>query len=202
MAESFPLDWPVGYPKTHSRGRAPYKATAGRARDQVMRELTLMGVSDWNVIISTNCPISSRTSAFLVMKGEPADLGVAVYFRRKDGGPQAVLACDKWDKVADNLRAIAMTIEAMRGMDRWGVSEMLDRVFQGFTALPAPAEQPKKREWFEVLGVDPRDSLDLIESMYRLRAKEVHTDLGGDHSSMVELNAAIAYARKVKRGAA
>lgn len=193
--EFFPLSWPAGYPATAQRNRAAYKATGGRARDQVMHELKLMGVPDWNVIISTNCPISNRTSQFLVMRSEPSNPGVAVYFRRKSDGPQTVLACDKWDRVADNLRAIVLTIEAMRGMDRWGVSEMLDRVFQGFTALPAPAAQ---RSWAEVLGVDPRDSVDVIETMYRAKAKRAHTDTGGSHNAMVELNAAITQARKAK----
>ncbi len=200
MGESFPLDWPVGYPRTRTRSRAPYKATGGKARDQVLRELRLMDVPDWRVIISTNCPVSSRTMQFLVMKAEPSDPGVAVYFKRN--GKPFVLACDRWDKVADNLRAIALTIEAMRGMDRWGVSEMLERVFQGFTALPAPEAQKPIRLWWEVLGCNPSTDLDLIEASYRQQMKTAHPDQGGSTEAAAELNRAIGEARAAKRGAA
>jgi hypothetical protein len=199
LGESFPLDWPVGYPRTHSRSRAPYKATAGRARDQVIRELRLMGVPDWNVIISTNCPISSRTSQFLVMRSEPSDTGVAVYFRKEE--KPYVLACDRWDHVADNLRAIALTLEAMRGMDRWGVSEMLERVFQGFTALPAPEDEAAPRSWWEVLGVSRIADLDYIEERYRALLKTHHPDAGGSHAIAAEVNRAIEMARLERGGA-
>lgn len=199
LGEAFPLDWPVGYPRTRARSRAPYKAMAGRARDQVLRELRLMGVPDWNVIISTDCPISQRTSQFLVQRGEPADPGVAVYFRKKE--KPYVLACDRWDRVADNLRAIALTIEAMRGMDRWGVSEMLERVFQGFTALPAPDSPKPKRPWWEILGLDPDCSIEEIEARWRNLAREAHPDRGGSNERMTALNLAVAAARS-ERGAA
>lgn len=193
MIESFPLHWPSGFPRSHPRRRAPYKATAGKARDQVIRELRLMDIGDWNVIISTNLPISARTTQFLVSRSEPADPGVAVYFRLKE--KQHVFACDKWDRIADNLRAVAMTVEAMRGMDRWGCSDMLNRVFTGFAALPAPETA---KSWHEVLGVDPRDTIDVIDTMYRAKAKRAHPDLGGSSIEMALLNKAIEEARRAK----
>ena len=36
------------------------------------------------------------------------------------------IACDKWDSIRDNLHAVAKTIEALRGIDRWGTGEMVD----------------------------------------------------------------------------
>lgn len=200
MAESFPLQWPAGYPRTRSTRRAPYKAMTGRARDQVLHELKLMGVPDWNVIISSNVPVSERTMQMLAMRAEPADRGVAVYFRINE--KPHVLACDKWDRVADNLRAIAMTVEAMRGMDRWGVSEMLERVFQGFAALPPPPDsRPKKRHWSEVIGVSPSAHIDIVEAHYRMMMKTAHPDTGGTAQAAMELNTAIQEARR-ERGVA
>lgn len=207
MAESFPLDWPVGYPRSRSRKRAPYKATVGTARDQILRELRLMGVGDWNVIISSNAPVSARTMQMLAIRAEPADPGVAVYFRK--GEKPFVLACDKWDRLADNLRALAMTLEAMRGLERWGCSEMLERVFNGFTALPAPESTSDQNLWWAVLNVSPFASLDQIEESYRKLAREYHPDTAENetvrkfrHKKMVELNQAITKARAEKRGAA
>jgi hypothetical protein len=198
MGEAFPLDWPQGYPRTKARRRAIYKATVAKARDQIIDELRLMGIGDWNIIISSNAPVSSRTMQMLAMRSEPADPGVAVYFRKQ--GKPFVFACDKWDRLADNLRAIAMTIEAMRGLDRWGCSEMLERVFQGFSALPPPAEMPKNvaSTWWDVLEVDQRDSLDSIETMYRAKMRKAHPDQGGTNEAAQRLNLAIQEARREK----
>jgi hypothetical protein len=197
LGSAFPLDWPVGYPRGKSKKRATFKATVAKARDQILRELRLMGVPDYHVIISSNAPISSRTMQMLAMKAEPADPGVAVYFRKNDRAH--VLACDKWDRMADNLRALAMTLEAMRGLDRWGCSEMLDRVFQGFTALPPPpAHKGKAKPWHEVLGVDAHAGIDLIEQCYRMKMRAAHPDAGGTHEAAWELNHAITEARRAR----
>jgi DnaJ-domain-containing protein 1 len=113
------------------------------------------------------------------------------------------------DRLADNLRALAMTLEAMRGLERWGCSEMLERVFNGFTALPAPESTSDQNLWWAVLNVSPFASLDQIEESYRKLAREYHPDTAENetvrkfrHKKMVELNQAITKARAEKRGAA
>jgi hypothetical protein len=40
------------------------------------------------------------------------------------------LACDRWDKVQDNIYAIAMTIEPLRGIERWGSGSMVEQFAQ------------------------------------------------------------------------
>ena len=121
-------------------------------------------------------------------QAQPADPGVAVYFQHK--GKAMCFACDVWDRVEDNIHAIAKTIEAMRGIARWGTGDMMDRAFAGFEALPAPgAKQP----WREVLGIYPKcaePSRYSIETAYRNRAKFCHPDAGGSQEAMAEMNAA------------
>jgi hypothetical protein len=119
---------------------------------------------------------------------EPADKGVAVYFEWK--GQQRVFACDRWDRIKDNIRALEKTIEAIRGIERWGASDMLERAFTGFTALPAPGA---KRHWREVLAIDlPLYAVkaDGIEAAFRRLSKKHHPDVGGSHEAMAELNEA------------
>lgn len=95
------------------------------------------------------------------------------------------------DSLMDELRRLGG-----RGMERWGCSDMLNRAFTGFTALPAPqAEQP----WHEVLGVDPRDSIAVIETMYKAKMKRAHPDLGGSVAQSQALNKAIELARQAKQ---
>lgn len=77
----------------------------------------------------------------------PADKGVAIYFTLNSR--QMCFACDRWDKVQDNIYAIAMTIEALRGIERWGSGSMVEQAFTGFVALPAPKSP------HDILGVRP-----------------------------------------------
>lgn len=52
-----------------------------------------------------------------------------------------VLACDLFNEVRLNMHAIALTVEAMRQIERCGASSMLERAFRGFmAALPARGE--------------------------------------------------------------
>lgn len=189
MAEHFPLQWPYGFTRTERRKKAPFKCTVAKGRNDVFKQLKLMGIGNWNVIISSNAPLSIRTSEVVDPGRKLADPGVAVYFR-KDDRPY-VFACDKWDSLGDNLRALAMTIEAIRGLERWGVSDMLERTFQGFAALPPPPKASEKRKWWEVLQCDREDSPEFIQSQYKKLAKAAHPDQGGSHEKMAELNNAI-----------
>ena len=94
------------------------------------------------------------------------------------------MAIDCYTKVADNLAAIAATLEAMRAIERPGGAEILDRAFTGFVALPAP-EQP-----WQVLGVPMHASMAEIETAYRRLAMQHHPDRGGDANAMARINAA------------
>ena len=50
-----------------------------------------------------------------------------------------VIACDQFKEVRLNMAAIVFTIKAIRQIERCGASSLLERVFKGFSALPAAA---------------------------------------------------------------
>jgi hypothetical protein len=117
---------------------------------------------------------------------EPDDSGVAVYFMYKD--QQRVFACDKWSTVKENLHAIAKNIDAIRGMSRWGVSEMLDRIFTGFIGIPEKTGQGIW-SWWEVLGVSQDSTPEEIKKAYREKMKEVHPDRNnGESEKAIHVN--------------
>lgn len=85
------------------------------------------------------------------------------------------------------MQAIAKTIEALRGIARWGTGDMLEAAFTGFMALPAPGAA---REWWEVLGVARHCTRDDISAAYRRLASINHPDRGGSAATMAAINTA------------
>lgn len=174
MIEAYPLHWSAGYKRTKSPGFSRFgKHTLYGVRTFLEEEVRRLGGT--KLIISTNMKTRNDGGVYANAK-EPNDSGVAVYF--DFNGAQRCLACDRFRRVWENTYAIAKTIEAMRGIDRWGVSEMLDRMFTGFAAIPEDAG--KKRPWHQVLNVDPGITADQLRRRYRQIIKEKHPDVGGD----------------------
>lgn len=110
-------------------------------------------------------------------QSEPADPGVVIYWRdsKVDGWPQRCMAIDIYDRVADNIAAIAATLDAMRAIERHGGAEILNRAFTGFVALEHQSEN-----WRSVLGVGANATRAEIESAYRSLRSKHHPDRGGD----------------------
>lgn len=179
MTEAFPLYWPEGRKRTEAyrRQRSKFRTGFGAAVNLVVDELRRLGAR--NSVVSTNVRLR-RDGLPLAEAKRVDDVGVAVYFGYK--GKQTCFACDRWDRVEDNIYAIAKTIEAMRGIARWGTGDMLDAAFNGFTALPKPDD------WRAVLG--NAATVAEIESRYREKARAAHPDAGGSHQQMSELNRA------------
>jgi hypothetical protein len=181
--DSYPLCWPTGWKRELTRKRSVFKTSFERARVQLFKELKLLGVGDWNVVLSTNIPLRRDGMPYANIAA-PQDPGVAVYFRFKD--KPMVFACDQYTKAVDNLYAVAKTIEAIRGIQRWGASDMMERTFTGFVALPPP--QATKREWWEILGVSKTASPDQIKEAWRDLAYKHHPDRGGSNELMSKIN--------------
>lgn len=116
----------------------------------------------------------------------PKDPGVVAYFTH-EGVPLAI-PCDRWDSIEDNVQAIALTIGAMRGINRWGAKHMIKAMFTGFKALPSTCAAQKP--WWDVLGVDREASVPSILDAWKRRARSAHPDWGGSTQLMQEVNAA------------
>ncbi|SDR18401.1 hypothetical protein SAMN05443245_5179 [Paraburkholderia fungorum] len=191
MTTSYPLQWPAGRPRTaaHRRARANFTTSFAVARDNLLAEVKRLGGR--NLVISTNVPLRQDGLPYASYR-KIDDEGVAVYFTLD--GEQMSFACDRWDRVEHNMHAIVKTIDALRGIARWGTGDMMKAAFTGFTALPSPTTV---RTWREVLGVaaDARD-MSLVRAAYRVLASRHHPDKGGSHETMTELNAALAQAEK------
>jgi hypothetical protein len=111
---------------------------------------------------------------------QPDDAGAAVYWR--DRGQTRCMAIDQYFRIADNIGAIAATLEAMRAIERHGGATILDRAFTGFAALPPPAAP-----WFEVLGVQAHTPTAEVIAAYRRLRSETHPDRCPDSDRFVEV---------------
>lgn len=207
MTQAYPLAWPAGWPRMSSHGRKRAKfSKAGDAQtsahnpnyswrpkkelsisdgtQRIIAELSTMGIREGNYVISTNLELRNDG---LPRSGQrmPDDPGVAVYWTRK--GKQQVMAIDLYDRVQDNLAAVAASLSALRAIERHGGAQILDRAFSGFDALPSPDSFDPWKE----LGIPPRSPRGDIELAFRNKAKGVHPDVvGGDTGAFQRLERA------------
>jgi hypothetical protein len=192
---AYPLAWPSGQARRKFRQPAKFKATLVSARTHLLNELKLLGAR--YVVISTNVPTRNDGLPYANMR-QPDDPAVAVYFDLD--GEQTVFACDKWNKIEHNLRAVGKTIESIRGITRWGSSEMMKRAMSSFKALPSDGS-----DWRATLGFESHfarsptnrsTTLALVKERYRERAMRAHPDRGGSVHEMTRLNTAWEAAQK------
>ena len=115
------------------------------------------------------------------------------------------MPCDRFDNWKDNLRAIALSLEALRMVDRYGVTVKGEQ-YRGWTQLPAaPAS-------YEMSGADAAafiaqhvefipsswltERKDAFDTAYRIAAKKLHPDAGGDAEMFKKLQTAAEVLRR------
>jgi len=187
---AYPLQWPEGWKRTHpdqrtdarfgkaSRPRAgggwdySRKLTINEAVSRLRDELGRMGISDDNLVINTNLKLR-RDGLPRSDQREPDDSGAVAYWRDCDDNTRC-MAIDRYHRVADNLAAIAATIEAMRAIERHGGAEILNRAFTGFTAI-----EDQSKPWHVVLGVEAHTPTESVRNAYRAQRSAAHPDRQG-----------------------
>lgn len=217
---AYPLQWPEGWKRTPPALRKAAKFTKQKVEYREWRDAA--GQSHSNRIalkqgLSINDAIQRVRAEVRTMTGdddfvlnsdlelrldglprsgqrEPQDPGVVIYWvdRNAPGKPQRCMAIDIYDRVADNIAAIAATLEAMRAIERHGGAEILNRAFTGFVAL----EDRSSESWYAVLGVAQDASREDIKAAYRRLVAQHHPDRGGDSEQFQRVQRAYEEATK------
>lgn len=187
MVDAYPLQWPPSWPRTKYREVARFNTPFARARFRLMNELSLLGAT--HVVISSNIALRKDGLPYATQR-QPDDPAIAVYFRL-NGNDQCVPS-DKWSRTEDNLQAICKTVEALRGLERWGAKEMVNAAFRGFKALPESiiVGEHTSRAWWEVLGVSREETPIVVRAAYKRLLHERHPDKGGNQWEFEELQKA------------
>lgn len=214
----YPLAWPPGWrrtlPATRRRARfgtarAVYGDTSGtgervhmydrrmslttvEACERIITVLEQMDVAREHIVISTN--LTTRNDGLpRAIQRQPEDPGACAYWTRK--GQACCMPIDHYDRVQDNLGAIAATLGAMRAIERHGGAAVLNRAFEAFMALP------NLESWWQILGLKHADAtIDEIKQAHRRLVSEHHPDIGGDSDRMARINRARDIGMQVMRG--
>jgi len=183
-ADAYPLNWPPGWPRHKGERDSDTRFKGPTYRwDRVFGGLVdeLRRIGAKNIVVSTNQPVRKDGYPYAQERSIP-DVGVAVYFTRN--GKSLVMAQDRFWTVLGNMRSLTMAIEGLRQMERHGGATMLERAFDGFTALPAPDD------CWTVLGVDGRRetvTVEVIRRHFKARAAELldHRGMPTDMGALV-----------------
>lgn len=180
-----PLDvWPGTM--TKARRRSPFNATFTDTLTLLERELRLLDPKDRNYppsVLQVAIPESKfRLDGMPRAGATPEHPGVIVSIEPRNK-PSLSFPCDSFNHWHDNLRAIALTLEALRKMDRYGVTQT-GQQYTGWQALPGPG----KTEWLSAddaeaflrtaAGADEGHGKDLgtLAQVYRRARANAHPD--------------------------
>jgi hypothetical protein len=152
-----------------------------RTQQELASEFDKWRVTEW----TTNYPRGARLEG-----RSQSELDRTVTLSYTKNGKQINLTMSSQARAVDNLRALYLSIEAMRMIEKRGLSEAVQ---SAYTQIAAPKQ---KRSPYEVLMILENSPLDVAEAVYKNLAKKFHPDAGGNVEQFKELQAAIEEIRK------
>lgn len=184
--------WPGTRTASYRRKRAQFRATYAQTLDLLEKELGYLRARD--IVIQAGFGVDQiRNDGWPRSSARPkSDPGVIVSFRSPKG--ELSFPCDRYLDWEDNLRAIALSLEALRAVDRYGVTQQAEQ-YRGWQALPAPPPPSNTLSRDTAATVlanysvfTPSEILtqaEKREEAYRQAAKRTHPDAGGSHEAFV-----------------
>lgn len=184
-------DWPGELRPFTARTSTPFKVDWQHTLADLERELEKLRAKD--VILETaHRDGDVRMNGSVNASATPLHPGVILSFDSRHG-PLRYFT-DAYESWRANVRAIGLGLEALRAVDRYGISGRGEQ-YTGFARLMAAklAMTPERARQViaETAGLN-RTALfgaddDMIATMYRLAAKRVHPDVVGEREKWDEL---------------
>jgi len=189
--------WP-GVPtakRTTSKFRSDWKPTLTLLRSEIMQLRPARVVVQMDLMER-----QIRADGFPRADARPSSPGVVLSLEMGDGGWMH-FPCDTYVDWQDNVRGIALTLQALRAVARYGVTKK-DEQYAGWKALPASAGGALVAEsaavvlldWANMTDTFSRDDVlrspTLTANLFRDAAKRVHPDAGGSTEDFQRVNEA------------
>jgi hypothetical protein len=170
---------------------APFSASLTSTDNLLDRELRMLRASD--VVLMVDCAESDiRIDGQLRASARLAKPGVALAFNTRHKGA-LLFGCGRFRNWQDNLRAIALGLEALRKIERYGIVQS-DEQYEGWRAIPQSTSAVIPNPWHVIAAaarmtedearLDPRRAV-------RLARLRTHPDTNdGDRSGYDHVEAA------------
>lgn len=197
--------WPGQLTPSQARKRSPFSATLRTTLTLLNRELWYLSASG-TVLEVAIAPEKFRIDGHPRAGATAEHPGVVLSLPKTNVGPLRY-ACDRFNTWQDNLRAIALGLEALRKVERYGITRRGEQ-YQGFRALPpggsAIVTEPKMtvdeaariladhtgqgvivsyRDLLGGLGGGGSRRAEYITTAWRSAVKLHHPDVGGDRAA-------------------
>lgn len=162
--------WPVDF--TRHRRRSSFSASLTRTVELLARELRYLAARQIVLQLAVS-EGALRVDGLPRASAQPEHPGVVLAFESKWGPLK--YATDEFSTWQDNLRAIALSMEALRKVDRYGVSKRGEQ-YTGWKALPASTDPAAAIQTKE----QAREVLARYNGDVRAAIRATHPDTGGD----------------------
>lgn len=181
------------WPGTITRSRARSKFRAGYSDTLKLLKKELHHLRAKNIVLQV-----AMSESDIRLDGRPragskvAHPGVVLSFDSKHG--PLSYPCDTFSEWEDNLRAIALGLEHLRAVDRYGITQRGEQ-YRGWTALPAPKngatmtkeEAVKALQGYVSFTITSKDE---ALAAWRQASFRAHPDRGGDAEEFKKLQRA------------
>lgn len=173
-----PLDRPAKLPMERARFDSKYQQTL----DLLETELRHLGAHSITILAGYRLEQIRNDGWPRGSASQPAHPATEVHFTSRK--KQLAFKCHRFSRFEDNLRAIALSLEALRKVDRYGVSDQAQQ-YSGWAQLPAAGESDSLQKAVTLIvslaGEGHSRERVLAEAgaataAYRAAAKLVHPD--------------------------
>jgi hypothetical protein len=173
----------------YARKSSPFATSTkwGNTVDMLDRELRALKAED--IVLELDVTEDQiRLDGSLRAQARTKSPAVALSFQSKHGPLR--YSCDKFTKWEHNVRAIAVGLENLRRLDRYGIASRGEQ-YTGYKALPSATaigpvvtEAEAKETLYRLGGFGPKHSIrsdpPMIASVYKEALRRTHPDAGGD----------------------
>jgi hypothetical protein len=182
--------WPGEKKMSWKRRKSPFEVKYAKLFDDLERELRHLGAKD--IIIQAYFRREQiRNDGWPRSSERPSEPGIVLSFINRQS-QEIAFPCDTYTAWESNLRAISLTLTALRSIDRYGVTQHNEQ-YKGWAKLPqAPVKMTVKDALAFIqlqTGIEAT-SPERLKDAYRAAARKLHPDVSGTDGQFILLGKA------------